>query len=406
MGSRPGDWVCPKCNNLNYASRQQCNIPHCAFPKPVEAGGQFNDSFATPPPMEQQQPTLQQGKPAGQRGDPNNWWCPMCKNENFPSRTQCNRKDCNFPRPVDVTQNWICPVCNNDNYPNRMVCNNKQCALPRPGTPMQQQQAQQVPQFQTSQPQMVTSFSSPYGYDNGGMQQQQQQGFVQQQPQQIINQPGMGIPMHTKTPPNARPGDWLCPMCNNHNYASRDICNVPNCGQRKPLAQYAIIQQTNQVPQYATIMQPQAQMQQPHLSQVQTNRPGGRVGDWICPKCRNHNYASREVCNSPTCQQRKIDSMRWVCPTCQNDNFPEREVCNLKDCQTPKPANPQLVNDKSEIQGKKRSKPGDPDNWLCPVCGNENFPTRTVCNMPNCREPRNAGDGGIESFEKRQRVVM
>jgi len=396
--SRPGDWLCPKCNNLNYASRQQCNIPHCANPKPVEMGGpvQFNDSFAAPPPINQGMPQGG-GRVTGQRGDPNNWWCPMCKNENFPSRTQCNRKDCNFPRPLDVTSNWICPACNNDNYPNRMVCNNKQCNLPRPGTQVQQQ-VQQVPQFQTSQPQMVTSYNSPYGY--GGMS-QQQGGFVQQQ-QMMPNQ--MGAP-HVKTPPNARPGDWVCPMCSNHNYASRDVCNGPACGQRKPMAQHAIIH-NNQIPQFTTVVQPQMRVHQHQvpLSGPQTNRPGGRVGDWLCPKCRNHNYASREVCNSPTCQQRKIDSMRWVCPSCQNDNFPEREVCNIPDCQTPKPANPQLVNDKSEIAGKKRSKPGDPDNWICALCGNENFPTRTVCNMPQCREPKPMD--GLESIEKRQRVMM
>jgi len=31
-----------------------------------------------------------------------------------------------------------------------------------------------------------------------------------------------------------KPGDWRCPKCNNHNYASRDVCN--RCDTRKPVA--------------------------------------------------------------------------------------------------------------------------------------------------------------------------
>ena len=31
-----------------------------------------------------------------------------------------------------------------------------------------------------------------------------------------------------------RPGDWICPKCKNHNYASKEICNRSNCDTRKP----------------------------------------------------------------------------------------------------------------------------------------------------------------------------
>jgi hypothetical protein len=29
-----------------------------------------------------------------------------------------------------------------------------------------------------------------------------------------------------------RPGDWMCPACNNHNFASKTSCN--KCGLPKP----------------------------------------------------------------------------------------------------------------------------------------------------------------------------
>ena len=33
---------------------------------------------------------------------------------------------------------------------------------------------------------------------------------------------------------NLKPGDWMCPKCNNHNYASKKVCNRSNCNEKKP----------------------------------------------------------------------------------------------------------------------------------------------------------------------------
>ena len=33
MSSASGDWYCPKCNNMNYARRTQCNRQGCDFEK-------------------------------------------------------------------------------------------------------------------------------------------------------------------------------------------------------------------------------------------------------------------------------------------------------------------------------------------------------------------------------------
>ena len=55
-----GNWPCPKCENINFGVRTECNL--CK--------------------------TQPDGK----------WICPGCKNVNFPHREECNR--CKVPRPV------------------------------------------------------------------------------------------------------------------------------------------------------------------------------------------------------------------------------------------------------------------------------------------------------------------
>lgn len=41
-----------------------------------------------------------QAPPTSQRGDPGNWMCPSCGNENWPKRMACNR--CQMPRPAEL----------------------------------------------------------------------------------------------------------------------------------------------------------------------------------------------------------------------------------------------------------------------------------------------------------------
>jgi len=55
-----GNWACPKCENINFGVRTECNL--CK--------------------------TQPDGK----------WVCPGCKNVNFPHREECNR--CKVPRPA------------------------------------------------------------------------------------------------------------------------------------------------------------------------------------------------------------------------------------------------------------------------------------------------------------------
>jgi hypothetical protein len=58
--------------------------------------------------------------------------------------------------------------------------------------------------------------------------------------------------------PQLRPGDWLCPGCQAHNFARRDACL--RCRRARPM-------------------------------------PRLREGDWLCPDCNAHNFARRQRCH-------------------------------------------------------------------------------------------------------------
>ena len=84
-----------------------------------------------------------------------------------------------------------------------------------------------------------------------------------------------------------KPGDWNCPKCKNHNYANKKVCNRTGCEEPKPRGGGG------------------NRNSRGHRS---SNSGGSRdsnmkPGDWICPSCKNHNFASRTECNR--CDARK-----------------------------------------------------------------------------------------------------
>jgi len=85
-----------------------------------------------------------------------------------------------------------------------------------------------------------------------------------------------------------KPGDWRCPKCKNHNFANKKVCNRTGCEEPKPRGGGG-----------------RGRDSRGH----RPSNSGGfrdsnmKPGDWNCPKCKNHNYAKRTVCNR--CDTRK-----------------------------------------------------------------------------------------------------
>ena len=82
-------------------------------------------------------------------------------------------------------------------------------------------------------------------------------------------------------------GDWICPKCKNHNFANKKVCNRSNCEQPKPRGGGG---------------RGDTRRRGFGRSRGYEN-PNMKPGDWNCPKCKNHNFAKRDVCNR--CDTRK-----------------------------------------------------------------------------------------------------
>jgi len=82
------------------------------------------------------------------------------------------------------------------------------------------------------------------------------------------------------------------------------------------------------------------------------------------------------------------EGLNWTCPKCNNQNFASRTKCNMRKC--------------------GESRPEATKTWKCVKCGNENYPTREVCNMRKCQQPRPTEEGGatdeVGDGEKRQKL--
>ena len=124
--------------------------------------------------------------------------------------------------------------------------------------------------------------------------------------------------------PSPEPEDkeaWPCVQCSNLNSRHVIYCTVATCGARRPLVQR------------------------------------WRSGDFYCPSCGNHRYASSYFCQWVHCHTND-----WKCPQCKNVNYGARKHCHTRWCQHPR-------------------------DWRCQRCGRLNYTMRKDCKDCQHRKP-------------------
>lgn len=95
----PGDWLCYKCGDLQFARNSKCR--QCGAPKPESAGGRdgsrsrsrsrSHSRSSSRGQLDRHQPQNGGSQPAG------DWFCPSCNDLQFGRDSQC--RSCKAPRP-------------------------------------------------------------------------------------------------------------------------------------------------------------------------------------------------------------------------------------------------------------------------------------------------------------------
>lgn len=332
----PFDWTCPNCGDHCYASRSNCR--HCNTARPESSK-----------------------ESALAAKNPGDWTCPNCGDHVFASRPSCRKCGTGKSNGMPAAQlgtskfntetrpgDWNCISCGDHNYASRYAC--RKCNAPRPepgqmgyggfGAGGAQQFGGQPAGFQTFQNTQAPVNYEPYGssYGYGGS----ADGFAQYAAYDAsygASTDGHGGIKQITLPPVGtvdpaltamgigRPGDWLCPGCGEHCFASRGACR--KCGGLKPG-----IGLPSNIP--STL-----------------NPSMTRPGDWVCPSCGDHSYATRTVCRK---------------------------------CNTPKPGSASAVAAAADTSFPKAVPDGmggvvggRPGDWMCPSCSNHCYASRSQC---------------------------
>lgn len=157
-------------------------------------------------------------------------------------------------------------------------------------------------------------------------------------------------------------GDWLCPNCNSHNYASRTSCY--KC--RLPFFEY-------EGGRYSTSSENMGRIVNTQFGEYSrgnypvTRSCYYRAGDWICPKptCKFENFASRVECKR--CGFRRMAG---------GPGHTGAATSGMS-----KPA----MGSTLQTQGGGASALVLHGDWICSNCGYDNYAVRTRCGQ--CGSP-------------------
>ncbi|KAK9278568.1 hypothetical protein L1049_028140 [Liquidambar formosana] len=152
-----GDWMCPKCNFMNFARNKQCLNCKEDGPKRVSANFEMKKGDWICPECSftnfSRNVRCLKCKAEGpkrvavndvemKKGD---WDCPQCGFMNFASNTKCLR--CPQPRPKRQLNpgEWECPSCDFLNYKRNMVCLMCKCIRPKEAATQYEEQIWKKP---------------------------------------------------------------------------------------------------------------------------------------------------------------------------------------------------------------------------------------------------------------------
>ncbi|GJT89976.1 zinc finger protein VAR3, chloroplastic [Tanacetum coccineum] len=139
-----GDWMCPKCNFLNFSRNKKCR--ECNEDGPLKAGGDevemkkgdwncpqcnfmnFSRNIRCMKCKTEGPKRVGVDDVEMKKGD---WNCPQCRFMNFASNTKCLRCREHRPKRQLNAGEWECPSCDFFNYTGNVVCRKCNCERPK-----------------------------------------------------------------------------------------------------------------------------------------------------------------------------------------------------------------------------------------------------------------------------------
>jgi len=250
---RPGDWDCPSCEHMNFASRSTCRS--CSNSR----DGQQSNSGSN-----------------HSEARPGDWDCSSCQHLNFAKRDTC--RNCGAQKDAFGAQqrlpDWTCSGCSFNNFGRNKQC--LKCNTVAPTFTSNNNNFAKAGDWHCSCGELVfASRNACRSCGNTKPGNSYNKSFNQNS-----NYNGSYGGFGGKSS-QMKPGDWMC-TCGEHVFGTKDSCR--KCGAAKP--QPSITYSANnpvQTPQRGVIL-------------------SARPGDWSC-SCGFMNFASRSECY--TCKKEK-----------------------------------------------------------------------------------------------------
>mmetsp|Transcript_84012 Transcript_84012/g.133158 ORF Transcript_84012/g.133158 Transcript_84012/m.133158 type:complete len:406 (+) Transcript_84012:86-1303(+) len=235
--TKPGDWNCKACGDLQFARNTKCR--RCGAEKPSEAE------------LAAAGPVRTNVSPDGRPMRPGDWICPICADHVFAKNEQCRK--CGHPRPAHVLAqmqsqrnqgtiaregDWNCQRCGDLQFARNAAC--RRCGAEKP--------------------------------ENAGL-----------TPPPVTTPAATPVPVRSPTGGDLRPGDWMCPKCHDHVFARNENCR--RCGQARPTgADLAAMAAAGTLP--------------PATNPIVARTSGAdlKPGDWKCEKCGDLVFARNNAC--------------------------------------------------------------------------------------------------------------
>mmetsp|Transcript_4654 Transcript_4654/g.10188 ORF Transcript_4654/g.10188 Transcript_4654/m.10188 type:complete len:538 (-) Transcript_4654:253-1866(-) len=218
-GAMPGDWICPSCQDLQFARNTHCR--QCGTEKPeadsVHIVGAGMEGMMAP---------------GGKGMKPGDWNCGSCGELNFARNMECRR--CGAPSPSmsggkvygERPGDWRCPNCGDYQFARNRNC--KVCGTPNPDGGAAAEAAEAAAaQAELEMEKREGDWDCPScGHFN----------FARNANCRKCGQPNpdenAAAAAAAAKPQEMRNGDWICGSCGDHQFARNITCR--SCGAPGP----------------------------------------------------------------------------------------------------------------------------------------------------------------------------